>query len=267
MYSPVDQAAILFTTYLSEPIQRECESFKNDINAIRNWLIRRYGDLRVVVDSKLRLISKLRHPASSPESRIEYFKLIVQLLLHVESLSNNDFVDSVEIRSIIYNSTLVKSIVSFMPDWIITRFSKMLEAEPRFPLPSGERYFILLKGLIDTVWRELDTANSIKSCRDYATPNPDNRKGRSTIQVSSAGHHESAVDQPPVHCVNDSINVVRTLSFPCTFHGSGKPDHELGLCQSVFSWTNKTRSNNAKRLKLCFSCFKPECLKMSPKVG
>ena len=271
-YSPIDQAAILYTTYLSDSIKKECESFKNDIYAMHDWLIRQYGDLRMVVDAKLRLISKLRHPVSTTESKIEYFKLISQLILHVESLSNNEYVNSTEIKSIIYNSTLVKSIVSVLPAWIITRFSKLLQAEPRFPLPSGERYFQLLKTLIDTVWRELDTETNIRNFRDYQVPQVEARKQRTSYQASIPLESQAVPDTEvhagtsPEHCTDNSVNVARTLSFPCTFHGPSKMDHELGQCRIVFSMSNKARFNAARRLKLCFSCFKPDCLKVSPQV-
>ena len=263
VYSPSDQAAILFTTYLSEPIRRECESFKHDIVAMKEWLILQHGDLREVVDSKLKSIAKLKHPGTTTASQIDYYKHIMQLLLHVESLSHNDFVDTSEITSIIHNVTLVKSIVASLPDSVVTRFSKLIQNEPKIPPPSGHKYFSILKGMLDKIWRELHTENSIKSIRQSSVEHVS--KPPKSVNIAEASSETPA---PRWKSKQKKANGSPTaLAFPCTFHPKrSKPDHELGNCRTFFSSSNRQRQELAKTLKICFTCFKPDCLKRSPQV-
>ena len=263
IYSPSDQAAILYTTYLSEPIRRECESFKHDIHAMRDWLIFQHGDLREVVNSKLKGIAKLKHPGPSEASQVDYYKHIMQLLLHVESLSTNDLVNAGEIRSIIHNVTLVKSIVSFLPDSIVNRFSKLIQREPQVPPPSGERYFSILKKMIDGLWRELHTAHGIKSIREPSASLDIAHK--KSVNVTDSNSH-APTPKPRHQNKQDFAHSNSTFAFPCTLHNGKGKAHEFGNCRTFFSGSNQDRVTMAKKLLHCFTCFKPDCLKRSPQV-
>ncbi len=90
--SPEDQATLLFNTYLSNSIRQEVESYQTDIGKMKSYLIDTYGDLRDIAETRLHSLSQLKHPTSNDKSRVEYFKRVSQTLLHVESLSQTNYV-------------------------------------------------------------------------------------------------------------------------------------------------------------------------------
>ena len=168
--SPADQALLIYTTYLSDPIKREVESFQDDINKIKDHLIDRYGDLRAIAESRLQAIASLRHPMpSSDQSQIDYYKKVYQSLLQVESLCQADLVNKNDIDSVIFTSTYVKQLVSNMPDSIIDSFSERIEKEKALDQPKGEFHFYVLKEIIEQQWKKLSTKSNIKFIKDGTT--------------------------------------------------------------------------------------------------
>jgi hypothetical protein len=249
--SPRDQAVLLVSTYLSEPIKKEVESFKDDIVKIKSYLIGRYGDLRYVTESKLRSLARLRHPSSAPQSQIDYYKKVNQCLLHVEALANSDLVNKEEIAGNIFNSTYVKSMVSHLPDEIVDSFSRKVELESSQQSISGKRYFEVLKGIIDLKWRQLSTSDNIRSLRDHGNTQKSSKNAHcADIQPNSANHG------------NVTIATSQVLTFPCPFHGKSS-NHELGKCSEFFEADNAKRREMCRKNLTCFSCMKPECLQAS----
>ena len=82
--SPADQALLIYTTYLSDPIKREVESFQDSIDRIKDHLIDRYGDLRTIAESRLQAIASLRHPSSSDHSQIDYYKKYIKVYFRLK---------------------------------------------------------------------------------------------------------------------------------------------------------------------------------------
>ncbi len=168
--SPADQALLIYTTYLSDPIKREVESFQDNIDKIKDYLIDRYGDLRAIAESRLQAIASLRHPLPySDQSQIDYYKKVYQSLLQVESLCQADLVNKNDIDSVIFTSTYVKQLVSNMPDSIIDSFSDRIEKEKAFDQPKGEFHFYVLKEIIEQQWKKLSTKSNIKFLKDGTT--------------------------------------------------------------------------------------------------
>ena len=212
--TPIEQAALLYNSYLAVNIQREVEPLKNSIEAIKEYLISHYGDMREVAEKKLRKIAKIPHPdLKSATSQINYYKQVLQLIQHCESLIESEMANGEEIKSIIYNSSYVKSLVSHLPDKFITRFCTLLDDEPRIPPPSGKRYFDILKGLIDSIWRQLDTAQNIRSIRE-----PLNSAEKPKI-LNPKGTNKQ---------LNVQSNVTNTPAFSCPYHFTPNAKHNLG---------------------------------------
>ena len=82
--SPKDQATLIVSSYLSDHIKKEVWSFREDIHRIKMHLTSRYYDLRSISEAKTWNLSKLKHPAASSKSQIEYFKQVYQTLLQLK---------------------------------------------------------------------------------------------------------------------------------------------------------------------------------------
>ena len=275
-YSPMDQASLLFTTYLSESIKREVEPFKDNLNLIKQHLITKYGDLRNVADSKVKAMSKVKHPGQPIPSQVDYYKRIIQLLLHLETLMASEYVNSSEIRGVIHSASYVNNIVALLPESIEHDYCRNLQDEPKAPPPSGERMFQLLKKTLED---GLGYLNSRSNIRQYATigTRQDSSKSKSVhlaeglSECSSPGIVE--VDSPPKRIKKKSVNTASvqrssSISFPCHFHTDTKKNgkHDLGYCKAFFEMKAEDRFKIAKQQALCFTCLKPECRKVSART-
>ena len=243
--APDDQATLLFTSYLSSSIQRECEHLKSNIDKLKEFLIMRYGDLREVCEAKTLVLSQLKHPSNSPTSKVEYYKTVSQLLSQLESLVGNPFLAANEIENVIYTSTYVRSITSHMPNPIIIQFAKRVERDRSGKPVTGHEQWNILKDLIDSTWRQEKTVISIKQ----------------------QNHSEqSKKDQPSQRVKSNNVGLKGTRSkvtFPCPFHPDAQTVHELGNCRLFFKGSNEHRHNLAKANLACFSCLKKECMQIS----
>lgn len=263
---PAEQADLLYNSYLSPEIQLEVFSFKTDLARIEGWLVAQYGDLRRIADLRVAKIASLRHPTSAqPQAvHIDYFKTVHQLLVHLESLSQCDRVDQSEIANIIFNSSWVTQLVSRLPEDVILAFTKLIEQEPRVPPPSGRRYFELLRDLIETTWRQLNTAQRIRSARDPAGNAQDSRKAsapRSSNNIGATGPSVPRPQSPKAATVQPNA---KPVAGACPFHDSTtQAKHPLGRCINFFKSTNQQRLELCKRARACFSCLSLDCMRVS----
>jgi hypothetical protein len=266
--NPEEQADLLYTNYLCPEIQSEVFSFKSDLHRMEQWLIQQHGDLRTIADNRMRRISQLKHPQDYQPYKVhaDYYKSVMQLILHLESLASNDRVNQYEIASIIYNSSWVTQLVSRLPEEILLSFTKLLEKEPKIPPPSGKRYFEILRNLIDSTWRQLNTANRIRLCNDAGHPSDSGKAVcPSGLVTSQPDPHDSGAKAAPKKKKASATVSQSAVSFPCPLHGT-LARHGLGFCETFFRGTNAQRFELCKQVKACFSCFKPECMKVSPKA-
>jgi len=263
---PSEQADLLYNSYLSPSIQLEVFSFKTQIDRVEEWLISQYGDLRRIADSRVARVAALKHPTpgQSTSAQIDYYKSIHQLLMHLESLSQCERVDQHEIGNIIFNASWVTQLVARLPEEAILAFTKVLEREPRIPPVSGRRHFELLKDLIDTTWRQLNTAHRIRSARDPGNgsgskPHPPPRSVNNAAGPSSGKPQGSA---PPR--AQAGVPASRGSSAVCPFHDlTVQARHPIGHCNAFFKASNQQRLELCKKAKACFSCLSVECMRVS----
>jgi len=263
---PLEQADLLYNSYLSQEIQLEVFSFKTDIARIEDWLIAQYGDLRRIADIRVARVASLKHPAQGQPTavHIEYFKVVHQLLIHLESLSYSNRVDQQEIAHIIHNASWVTQLVSRLPEETIVDFTKLLEKEPRIPPPSGKRHFDLLRDLIDSTWRQLNTAQRIRSARDPGIPPADARKlptSRSANNSTSAPARERKGPNSPKAAPRQRA---KATSSSCPFHDPGvSVKHSIGQCFTFFRSSCQQRIDLCKKAKVCFTCLSADCIRIS----
>ena len=257
--SPPEKAALLYATYLGSEIQREVEAMKNSYDGMKSYLIRRHGDLRTIFDIRTRRIAGLEHPRSSQLAKISYYKKIYQLLRNCEAITSSGLVITREVESILYSSSFVLNVCSYLPDDFIKKFSCKMEKESLGGLPSGHRYFELLLRSVESQWKEMEGFQSIKAYRE--NPRSDALKSKSSNVVESRKGC-SSVPQPNATVATSCI--ASGSSFPCDLHDKAKP-HDLGTCQEFFSGTNNDRFLMCFNAKVCFTCMKADCLKQGRK--
>jgi len=268
-HDPQAQADLLFNTYLSREIRDEISSrnIKTDFDAMKEFLIAEFGILEDIAEAKLRRIAALKHPSPSQptQKHVEYFKQVAQLLHHIESLCKSSLADQVEVTNILHHSTFIKKIVGFLPDEILKEYVRLTEKHSQGSRISGQRRFEILMQLVTRTWHEIASVDSIRSTRDPMTSDSTKRSSKVAHVADTHGNIE-----PPLAKSKGSVKAksgVRSsisLAFPCPLHDpSTKAKHEIGHCRLFFQGTNQTRMETCKKLSLCFSCLKRECLKAS----
>ena len=270
-HDPQAQADLLFNTYLSREIRDEISSrnIKTDFTAMKKFLIAEFGVLEDIAEAKLKHIACLKHPSASQpmQKHVDYYKQVAQLLHHIESLCKSTLADQAEVANILHHSTFIKKIVGYLPDEILKEYVRLTEKQSQGSRISGQHRFDILLQLITRTWHEIASVDSIRSTRD---PVVSDSSKRSSKAAHTAEIHGSV--EPPSKARaqkgNDRIKAgsrsSAPLAFPCPIHDpSVKAKHEIGHCRTFFQGTNQARMETCKKLSLCFSCLKKECLKAS----
>ena len=263
---PIDQAELLFSSYLSPEIKGEVFSFKNDLARVEEWLISQYGDLRSIADTRLAKIASMKHPLPTQPAKthIEYFKTVHQLLIHLESLAQNEKIDQHEIAAIVFNSSWITQLVSRLPEETILEFTKALEREPRIPAPTGKRYFELLRDLIDSTWRQLTTALKIRSAKDLGGTAESRKPARAANVADSSMPSADGSAKASQKSKSAPAGSKKQDGSFCPMHGSSQRlKHTLGECHAFFKASNAQRFDLCKQAKVCFTCLKAECRRVS----
>ena len=85
----------LYRFHLSERIRTLCQELSSDFVALKNWLLKEYGDLTTVTDSLVRTVELIPKPSSKDyRARADYFLKIEATLQKIVKLHEQSGIDS-----------------------------------------------------------------------------------------------------------------------------------------------------------------------------
>ena len=248
---PERKAKLLFNTYLAPNIQKLVEPYQNSFKDMTDILIKDFGEIQAIIDAKSRKITTLKYPTNAPHSDIiEYYKTIVQFLLHCETLASCSSVDSAEVLQSIHNITWVKKIASYLPVEIIQQYTKCVNKAAKSAYVTGKEHFTILKSVLTDKWRNMESFADVRNRRSTYVDNSNTK---------------SYNDKPKNNYNTFNNKSQGILAFPCPFHQESTngqvAKHELGHCRAFFSGNNSARLKLCKVNKVCTSCLRHDCLK------
>ena len=145
----------------------------------------------------------------------------------------------------IFSAGYVKQIISHLPDFIITEFTKRIHNQTVSKgKPDGKKQFVLLKEIIEMSWKTISMKSNIKTLRDAQPNSSSSSRNKSThvadVQCDPEGDYGETYHQ---------ATTANKLYFPCPIHK--KDSHELGECKLFLAANNYNRKQLCMKNRMC----------------
>lgn len=264
----VERATLLYEQYLSKDIQLDLVGSRHDYLVMRNWLVNRFGDIKVITNNIIKVLVEERIPDETTpyHNRASYFRKLNAVIAKLKDLFKTVDIPSDRLEAHIYSNDFLEKLLKLVP-WntdIALREKLILCGEDTLRV-EGKKTFQLLTLIIHSQFTSLDAAKEARgkgtSEPPVAKSSPKRRKtvhnvveaddGTSSDNEESCGVHYQSAQAPSSPKV---INFGGQFKFPCTLKNHS---HELGECAEFFSMTPEERQSLGKK-KVCYTCMGPK---------
>ena len=269
-----ERAALLYDHYLLKEAQMELVERRDNYDLMKTWLIRKFGDVRVITENILKLITKDPKPneSASPATLTVYYRKLNSVIKRILEL--NKTIKKPDLEAHIYSYEFMARLLSYVPDKARYDFmDKLIDAGEDLDNIHGSRAFSILS---KTVFRhfclengseKVDSASGVnKATRKHSPTRKSSpskpRKGAHAVMDLEQSSFDDEESRTCVHFQNtqqskkkDSKPVKNKskFKFPCILN---KHNHEIGECNTFFKMTSTERKKAAYK-KMCYSCLGP----------
>ena len=261
--SDKQKADRLYKAHLSERIKSSTRSISTDFIALKNWLLKEYGDYLCVTESMVSNLEAIAKPSIKDyAARADYFLKLESMLQKIEKLKDNKEVDSVLLKNHVYSQPFMKRIIALLPTEDMIEYTKIIgNSGYDTRRIMGEAPYTHLVTYCKNEGAAMETA----AVRQSSTRNTEKTKGRA-VHAAAKGFSESGSDDEvgTVHGVQKrketrKITIERDWAnpkwkFPCPLD---KHDHEVASCVEFFALTSQER-RSATIKRQCWTCFGPK---------
>ena len=121
-----ERAALLYESYLHKDIQMMLIEHKEDYARMRFWLIKRYGDAKVMTDSIIRTVSKDRIPSDTNASTAltNYYRRLNSVFKKIQELERTQDMPAYELQNYIYSAGFIEKLMGMLPEKARFKFYK-----------------------------------------------------------------------------------------------------------------------------------------------
>lgn len=293
-YTSQQRAMLLYSTYLDERLKMELVPMCNSYQDMKDWLIKKFGRVKVIIDTKLDSLRSKRLPSSNASStqRADYCRHVFSILASIQTLpiSSNIPVETVAIHAYSHESLLkvLQCLPSKLVEVYMQRITKKQMDTDYF---EGKDAFDILVELVKSQYRNLEaTAKVTMSYGAEGRPgvkekgkDKERRRSNSSSPLNTRVHNVAAARSPSsdsssgsdsdsgimhhsAHHQNTSANSpsLKKKHKSSKWYDSKfkfpcplqKHSHELGSCDDFFKREPKSRKWVSYR-KLCFCCLSP----------
>ena len=275
-----EKAALLYEQHLSKEIQLELIDRKDSYEMMRRWLIRKFGDVKVITGSILKTIAKenLPNENTQPAAVTNYYRMLNSIIKKVQELRKTTDMPREELDAHIYSSEFIAKLISLVP--VVARrdfMNKLMEEGEDPERIQGNFAFSLLSSTVYKYFCVTKGNESIEIASGLAKPSKKNESPqRIKKNVHTAQVHNSEDEETVPCCHVQSSKPQRkapkdgqirdgqikggqlkdgqtraNLEFPCFLNNH---KHQIGECDELFSMSvNKRRRFVYKRA--CYTCL------------
>ena len=257
-----ERATLLYEQYLHTNIQLELVDKSTDYSYMKKWLIKRFGEVKVITDNVLKLVSKERIPTdcSSDLASASYYRRLNSVVKKLQELSKTVDLPNDELITHIYSSEFLAKLLRYVPRRTELEFRERLayngedvdhiKGRAAFSTLAMTIYshFSALSGAVRHI--ELDTKEELQKEKTSI-------KKKSVQKAKEESTH--GVHFQGVKSKKDQSDKQR-FRHPCTLP---QHTHEVGECAEFYTKTPKERQQLGKK-KVCFTCMGPKvkCAKL-----
>ena len=283
-----ERAIILYTQYLDETIQLLTTDIRDNIDGLKNWLIKHYGEPRGMCTNILKPLKGETIPSAITFSRelLKYFRHLNAAINRIKELETLPGMPCVKLTNWIESTDFLEQLAALLPDTLFSEMYQILK-DKKLDMQNlhGMETFNVITNLISN--HASMTEGMAKIGSNPAMLRPKTRDQNNTRKPRSAAHNATELTYPnsdsdlpheqqeSAHHTTRNQKVVSkqdrskqikntadssskqsaksTFYFPCCYPGH---EHEIGECNLFFSFTGKKRKLIATG-KSCFTCLKP----------
>lgn len=295
-YTLEQKAYLLYSSYLDERIQQEVIVKRNDYQGLKSWLVKKFGRVKNIVDTRIAELMNLKHPSatSSITQKANYFRHAYSILAGIQSLSETSNIPQSDLALYIYtHDTLLKILKSLPSETIKMYLYKLRKQGLDADFFQGKEAYDIFLNLFQSQYIDLDMTAKLDADRSLSSRDK-GQAANNKEKVSKAAHidkldgvHSVSADSSILALNNGSLSqAVHVESNQGKKKGEyqkhkttkgntakvkGKPwydqsfkfpcpipnhSHELGSCADFFSLDPQGKKDAGFR-KICYTCFGP----------
>ena len=260
-----EKAELLYEKYLSLSIQEEIISLKGDYNAMRNVLIKKYGDLRVIANNYLKPLLKECVPGNYQDEseKVKYFRKLHCATQKIDKSLFSSDIPTHEAEEYLYSNEFISQIMHFLPQEAQIEYVRQIrDIDNIIQIKGKVAYNTLISTITD--YYELYDACMLNKSR-LMNPTvilPSKVKVMKQDKTNLADMDSRSLNNS-VHLVHNdqkdpkSFKATSSYRFPCIIAGH---DHSLDQCEEFFKISPKERIQSKRKYKFRFCTL---CLQSS----
>ena len=278
--SKTERAFLLFSKYLHEDIQRRCIEHKDDYDSLKDFLLKRYGDVWTMCNRIIDVI-----PNAPPDDiyiskdLVEHYIILDAATKKVDELFKLRTVNQEELISFAFSCEFITRLFNVMPFKARNELLvKLAQQGLNTSALQGRSVYLAMKEIITmncsvveshhklnqvSVACQLEEDNDQNNSNDNANPQ---NSGHISSDMSGEFGIKPELEYSALPRANDLANTAvvdnsahsspansRHHKYPCPIENH---DHEVGTCEEFMTARPETRRIMTTG-KLCWSCLGP----------
>ena len=280
-----ERAIILYTQYLDETIQLLTTDIRDNIDGLKDWLIKRYGEPRGMCTNILKPLKGETIPTAITFSKelLKYFRHLNAAINRIKELETLPGMPCTKLTNWIESTDFLEQLAALLPDTLFSEMYQILK-DKRLDMQNlhGMETFNVITNLISNHASMTEGMAKIGSnpamlkskTRDHNsrkprtaahnateltypnsdsdTPNEQQETAHHTARNQKVASKQDRSKQIKTNTEASNKQSTKSTYFPCCYPGH---EHEIGECDLFFSFTGKKRKLIATG-KSCFTCLK-----------
>ena len=270
------RAELLFERYLDNKVQMLLIEKKENYPAMRQCLINRYGDVKVMTENIVNIMAKDSLPADhcSSANLADYYRKLNSVFKKIQELLKTADMPTSELEDHIYSNTFLQTLIAHVPHQARDEFYSQISEENLLNI-KGKPCFSMLSKIVyrffcrkeadsklelsapargkpSTKQQDRDTAKPKKQAHSVREVREDTSSSEGEIEHSI--HFQKTAERKDKKSKQaESKKSSKSFKFPCCLKNH---EHELGECPIFFTKDPKYRKKCATRQN-CFTCLGP----------
>ena len=270
-----ERAALLYSKYLDEGVQRKCVELRDDFDKLKDFLYRRYGDPRTMcINITKNITDSPPDDTAISQNLVDHYRILEAAIKRINELFKLPTVSQEQLTSYVYSCEFLGRLVTFLPFRARNEFYDQLAVRGLDYLNiQGQIVYSMLERIVSRYANVMEGMHLIDPSAKKRTKGPPTKQVKHTVvepvaadEVSDSDTSESkksakkkgkkqahATAAPNTSKDSKQNSKPKNLKFPCPFAGH---KHEVGTCKDFMIARPETRRTISKG-KLCWRCVGP----------
>ena len=262
---PAEKAEFLYSKFLCPTIQQEIIRYKWNYNEMKQVLIKRYGNVRTIVNRMLYSVStcQIPSPRETMNIHLDYYRKLQFVFQNVNDLLSFVNVPSDEIQGYLFSNDFIsKALLTFPQDAELSFFKNLQDLGRDMLRIEGKAAFKVLLSTINQLYDMYDSSFLNKPEAISVNVREDLNSNVRLNESNDAFNQNNCLMGTNARKKANIIKTDRSKSlkpisphrFPCIIDGH---NHSIGKCEEFFQISPQQRAEYKKlfRYKYCILCL------------